>query len=387
MLTHLQVDGFRRLNGVDLALRPLNVLIGPNGSGKTSLLDAVWLLRPCWYGALRVWFEHHGGFAQTVSNLNVQSGRRMTLSYEVTDTNSESVAYLVSLQERGPSYSIESETLDLKRATGSRLEAVLKRNAQTAMVQTISTIHESKWESREAESDEEWGESALAWAPWARVVLGSTYKHSEIARFGVLEVGPQAPVRLPGQLGSVTVPRFDGSDLASCLYTLRESHPESFEAVEAALRSAFLEFERLGFPPVAAGMIVLTWKDRTSSQAYYVNQLSEGTLRFLWLVTILTSPGLPPVTIIDEPEVSLHPRMLMILAELMREASLRTQLFVATHSATLIGFLEPKEVLAINRDEETGNATFQWADDLDLEAWLRDYNLGELWQIGQIGGR
>src|SRR5947207_12506285 len=113
----------------------------------------------------------------------------------------------------------------------------------------------------------------------------------------------------------------------------------------------------------------MTWKDRTSKHPFYMHQLSEGTLRFLWLVTLLQSPGLTALTLIDEPEVSLHPELLSLLADLLREASSRTQIIVATHSDRLIRFLEPKEVLVVNQTAD-GTSKLTWADSLDLAEWL-----------------
>ena len=145
-------------------------------------------------------------------------------------------------------------------------------------------------------------------------------------------------------------------------------------------------FESLGFPPVAAGMIAMTWKDKAFKAPFYLNQLSEGTLRFLWLVSLLQSPQLPTITMIDEPEVSLHPELLALFAELLREASLRSHIVVGTHSDKLVGFLDPSEVVVMDIDED-GAATMTWADTFDLDAWLVDYSLDEVWQMGRIGGR
>jgi predicted ATPase len=117
-----------------------------------------------------------------------------------------------------------------------------------------------------------------------------------------------------------------------------------------------------------------------------MHQLSEGTLRFLWLVTLLQSPGLTAVTLIDEPEVSLHPELLSLLADLMREASQRTQLIVATHADRLIRYLRPEEVVAININE-AGAAEMIWADELDLEQWLDEYTMDEVWRLGRMGAR
>lgn len=130
----------------------------------------------------------------------------------------------------------------------------------------------------------------------------------------------------------------------------------------------------------------MTWKDRNFTKPLYMNELSEGTLRFLWLTALLQSPSLPAITMIDEPEVSLHPELLSLLAEMMREASARTQLIVATHSDRLIRYLRPEEVVVMDADEE-GLTTATWADELDLEKWLDEYTLDEVWRMGRMGGR
>jgi predicted ATPase len=167
---------------------------------------------------------------------------------------------------------------------------------------------------------------------------------------------------------------------------MRETAHERFYAVEDALRAAFPTMERLEFPPVAAGTLTLGWRERGFVRPFYANELSEGTLRFLWLATLLQSPGLPKVTLIDEPEVSLHPEMLRLLADLMREASERSQLIVATHSDRLVRFLEPKELVVCDLDE-SGGLTATRADELDVKSWLEDYTLDQLWSKGILGGR
>lgn len=82
----------------------------------------------------------------------------------------------------------------------------------------------------------------------------------------------------------------------------------------------------------------------------------------------------------------MHPELLSLLADMMREASNRTQLVVATHSDRLIRFLKPEEIVLMDADED-GMTSLKWADELDLEAWLQDYSLDELWSNGRLGAR
>ena len=101
---------------------------------------------------------------------------------------------------------------------------------------------------------------------------------------------------------------------------------------------------------------------------------------------MLQSPGLTALTLLDEPEVSLHPELLSLLADLLREASNRTQLIVATHSDRLIRFLQPNEIVLMDSTDD-GMSTMKWADELDLEKWMKDYSLDELWSNGRLGAR
>jgi predicted ATPase len=213
-----------------------------------------------------------------------------------------------------------------------------------------------------------------------RRILGS------VTQYHALDVGTRAPVKLPQQMKPANLPGADGEDLIPFLYYLREGNHDRYEAIEDTLRAAFPSFESLSFPPVAAGMLTMTWKDRNFKKPFFMQELSEGTLRFIWLVSLLQSPGLSTVTMIDEPEVSLHPELLSILADLMREAAKRTQLIVATHSDRFIRFLEPKEIVVMDSDDD-GDTTAKWGDSLDLDEWLKEYSLDEVWRMGRMGGR
>ena len=211
-----------------------------------------------------------------------------------------------------------------------------------------------------------------------RRLASSTFYH-------VLNVDPRSPVRLPQPMQPAELPGRNGEDLVSCLFSLWGTDRNRFDVIEDSLRAAFPRFERLEFPVVAAGTLALAWRERGFSKPLYMHQLSEGTLRFLWLTTLLQS-RLTALTLLDEPEVSLHPELLSLMADQLREASKRTQILVATHSDTLIRFLEPSEVVVLDSTED-GMITLTRADELDLGDWLKDYSLDELWRNGRLGAR
>ena len=103
------------------------------------------------------------------------------------------------------------------------------------------------------------------------------------------------------------------------------------------------------------------------------------------LLTLLYSPGLTEVTLLDEPEVSLHPKLLSLLADVLREAACRTQLIVATHADRLVRFLKPEEIVAV--DVEDGLATLTRGNEMELEDWLTEYSMDQIWSMGRLGGQ
>ena len=375
----LQIKGFRRLHDIDLEMRPLMVMIGANGVGKTSVLDAFSLLSASAAGKLNSKLSGMGGITDI---LTINRAQEVSMSIDMGVPGHEPLKYDLHLVTKGASYTIPIETLSQSR-TGYP-EPFMHIDSLYGDVKYYE-IDEGKllrptWDHNPLETSLSQVPKMFRQPEELRSILSSA------SHYHVLDVGERAPVKLPQQMKPAELPGEDGEELVPFLYYLRESDVDRYEGIIDSLKLAFHGFEGLNFPPVAAGMLTMTWKEKCFKNPLYMNQLSEGTLRFLWLVSLLQSPGLSTITMIDEPEVSLHPEFLSLLAEFMRESSQRTQLIVATHSDRLIRFLEPKEVVVMDIDED-GFAAARWADSLDLEKWLKDYRLDEVWRMGRMGGR
>lgn len=384
MIERIHIQGFRRLADVDLPLKPLNVLIGANGCGKTTFLDVLAIISSSARGELTKTVSDIGGLGPTLTSLTTYSGPgHVRFGVTIRSTLNAQSFYEFDLFPIGVGYAVDQESFTEFLDEQSPL-LYLKRD-----IHSVKKLVPAGGELRMIEENGKFSpqETALSVDDRLFVVTSNAIDFlSSSLRYHNLEIGLRSPARLPQQLNMATTPGANGEGLISCLFDLRESHPDRYDSVEAALRAAFPNFERLGFPPVAAGLLAMTWKDKTSKQPFYMHQLSEGTLRFLWLVTLLYSPGLTAITMIDEPEVSLHPELLAILAELFREASSRTQLIIATHSDRLIRYLKPEEVVAMNM-LESGAVEMVRGSDMELEQWLKDYSMDELWSMGRLGGR
>ncbi|MCF4965862.1 AAA family ATPase [Nostoc sp. CMAA1605] len=379
LFENIHIHGYRRLYDLSIKMRPLTVMIGANGVGKTSLLEIFLLLAASAKGQLEPKISEWGGLSEIMTRDRSHS---LNISLSMSVPKYAPLDYHVEVIPKALSYEIALETLTQQNNIYAS-EPFKHIESRGLDVKYFSPDDQKllrpNWEHNPLET-------SLSQVP-------KMYQEPENFRkrlascsfYGALNVAPKSPVRLPQSMRPATLPGSNGEDLVSCLYYLRETDAERFEIIEDTLAAAFPDFERLGFPPVAAGTLTMTWKDKNFSQPLYMHQLSEGILRFLWLVTLLQSPDLSVVTLIDEPEVSLHPELLRLLADLMREASQRTQLIVATHSDRLIRFLSAEEVLVC--DAEDGLTTMNWADAFDLDKWLQDYSLDQVWAMNLIGGR
>jgi predicted ATPase len=379
LLTSLQVQGYRCLADVAIPLRSPMVLIGPNGSGKTALLEIFTLLRDAANERLEEALDKRAGISHVLFAGGAES---LIIRLTAVDEAQRKLEYSLEIGQRGLGYVIKSETLTREQDSPKSTPKFYIHNVSGRcryLDPKTKRLKAPTWKFEETET-------ALGQVPrMFRRPAEFRRTLQETQLYHAVDVSEHAVIRLPQTLRPVKLPAPNGGDLYAALYNLRTSNERSFERIQEALSAAFPGFRKLEFPIVTSGQATLAWYQEGFDEPFYPDQLSEGMLRFLWLTTILLSPTLPPIMLIDEPEVSLHPELLMILAGLIREAAQRTQLIVATHADRLIRWLQPNEVVIVDREEDRAGLT--WADKLNLGDWLKKYTLDELWLMGELGGR
>ena len=177
----------------------------------------------------------------------------------------------------------------------------------------------------------------------------------------------------------------DGQNLISVLHTLYTNDRDFKKEINAAMRAAFGDdFEELVFPPAADQRIQLRVRWKSLKREQSAADLSDGTLRFLFLLAVLSSPDPAPMIAIDEPETGLHPSMLPIIAEYAVDAARRTQVILTTHSPQFLdafGKTVPTTTVVKWNDGETELKTI---DGGELALWLKDYSLGALHKSGEL---
>jgi predicted ATPase len=176
-------------------------------------------------------------------------------------------------------------------------------------------------------------------------------------------------------------------NLAAFLYWMQEKRPDHFANIEDAIRQIAPFFDEFRLEPskLNESIIRLEWREKGSDAYFDATSLSDGTLRFICLVTLLLQPDLPPVVLLDEPELGLHPAAIAILADLLSSAATRAQIIVATQSATLVNHFSPQSVWTVDRKDN--QSVFRHLAGEDMTAWLDDYALGELWEKNVLGAR
>jgi predicted ATPase len=177
----------------------------------------------------------------------------------------------------------------------------------------------------------------------------------------------------------------DAQNLINVLNTLYVTDREFERSINEAMAAAFgNDFDKLIFPPAADQRIQLRIRWKSLKRETSAADLSDGTMRFLFLITALAAPKLPPVIAIDEPETGLHPSMFPIIAEYAAEASKRAQIIFTTHSDQFLDAcsrFQPTVTVTKWQDGETVLRTI--AGD-ELERWLKQYTLGALYRSGEL---
>ena len=219
-----------------------------------------------------------------------------------------------------------------------------------------------------------------------------TYVREHLLRWRLyhfLDTSASSPIKKTVAVDDNDFLRHDGSNLAAFLYYLREEHGRSYEMIRRTVQLVAPFFDDFFLKPLKRNKdtIRLRWWHRGSDDYFDAASLSDGSLRFIALATLLLQPIelRPSVILLDEPELGLHPAAITILASLIKQVSTETQIVVATQSPLILDHFEPEDVLVAERVE--GATQFTRLEGEKLKIWLEDYSLGQLWEKNEFGGR
>jgi len=348
MLDRIKIEGYKSIRDLDLQLKPINILIGSNGVGKTNFISFFKLVNNIYEQRLRNYTMQNR--AETLLHFGSKHTREIKGYLKFGDN-----AYSFTLQPR------DNGSMFLA------LESSIYR-------------HSSYWNRDNDESCIK--DSDTFRDKWLRAYLRS-YK---IYHFHDTAKG--SPLRTASPINDNTILREDGGNIPSFLYLLQQKHPKTLKRIEMMIKSVMPYFERFDLhPSQLAPEIELSWIDSTAPDKYFsAADLSDGSIRFIALTTLLLQPVLPKVIIIDEPELGLHPVAINRLGAMIKSASEKgCQMIISTQSVNLINNFTAGDIITVDRKD--GQSVFNRLDENTLKNWIEDYSLGELWMKSVINGQ
>ena len=203
------------------------------------------------------------------------------------------------------------------------------------------------------------------------------------------DTSSEAKIKKNGYINDNHYLRHDAGNLAAFLYQMQQNNETHYRRIVNTLQSVTPFFGDFVLAPSGLNpeYITLNWRDRGADPdiVFGPHQLSDGTIRLIALITLLLQPHLPELIVIDEPELGLHPYAISILVALLKSVSRKTQIIVSTQSVTLVDQLDPEHLIVVDRLDD--QSIFKRIKEAELESWLEEYSLGELWEKNVLGGR
>ncbi len=359
-LDKISIYGFKSFESLEgFKLHDLNVLIGANGAGKSNVVEFFRLLRELVQQRLQKYIKKFGPADGYFFN-GVQYTKQITADLAFGDNR-----YIFSLEPTAEGDILIGEEQTQYTGDGS-----------------LFTLAEGRLESVLKDCKDDPGFTARLgtnWYVWNSVSSWQVYHFHDTSMTAGMrrDSGVEQTKRLDPY----------GENLAAFLYGLREKHPETYQVIRRTMQRMapfFDDFELTVRKNKTEDQVRLTWRQKDKDYIFSPGHLSDGTIRFLCLITALLQPCPPSTIIIDEPELGLHPEALVILAGLVRSASSRMQIIICTQAPIFLSEFEPEQVITVDQIE--GATRLTRLDSKELAEWLQEFSLGELWLKGNVGG-
>ncbi len=367
-LTRLHLGGFRSIADSAVDFGDLNVLIGPNGSGKSNLIGFLRMLG-FMLGSDR-------GLGQFVG----LSGGASALLHDGPKQTPFLSAHLTVETGRGSN----DYAFRLAHAAGDRLVFLEEqcrfrarnRDSEPPWITLGSGGHHAPALSEDT-ARQEHGRKTVA-------TIHALMRGLAVYQFH--DTSDQARIK---QLWSVSDNRYlkhDAANLAPFLLRLRENEPAVYRRIVSTIRRVAPFFDDFVLEP-ENDRVMLKWREQGSDEVFAAHQASDGTLRAMALITLFRQPAetMPPMIIVDEPELGLHPYAVAVVGELIRTVAQERQVLLATQSTAFLDEFAAEDVIVSERHGR--ESRFQRLAPDDLSEWLEAYSLGDLWTMNVLGGR
>ncbi len=360
LLDFLTIRGFKSIRNLeDFQLRKLNVFIGANGAGKSNLISFFRMLHSLIDGNLSDYVRNSGGISDLLFN-----GRKATEKMEFETRFGRRGFRFNIVPTPTEDYALTSEARFFERGTSGWWELGDSFDGKSLLVKEVE----------QGGGDSEYSKPVY-------------YSVSSWKIYHFHDTSENAPMRHAEIIQDNKYLRFNASNIAPFLLRLKNEEPSIYNEILQSCRLVIPYFDDFLLDVQVLGQkekVSLSWKAKGSDYPMQPYHFSDGSIRFICLAVALLQPNPPSLLIIDEPELGLHPAAISLLAELVQNASERSQLLVATQSPAFIDNFAVNDVVVVNR--ENGESTFKRLEEKDYSFWLENYSVGELWSKNVISG-
>lgn len=360
IIKNIQIKGFKSIKDIDLPLEPLNIIIGSNGVGKTNFISAFKFLNQIANKNLQNYIATSGG-ADSFLHFGSKNTNELSICLDF-DVN----AYSVNL------INANADTLLIKNEIGYfRADKINFLGGNKKQIITDQISQESNLPK-----------------------CGTKTIQQHISRFlnsyrvyHFHDTSTTAKVKKTTNSSDNVQLHTDAGNLASMLYFFKSEFPYEYNNIVDTIRLVAPYFKDFVLIPDVNGNILPRWAHKNFEKVFTFDDLSDGTLRFICLATLLLQPSkfLPDTILIDEPELGLHPHAISVLAGLMKSISKKKkQIIASSQSVTLINQFKAQDILIADIKENATN--IRRLEEEEVKEWLEDYQLGTIWEKNIIGG-
>lgn len=360
IIKNIQIKGFKSIKNIDLPLEPLNIIIGSNGVGKTNFISAFKFLNQIANKNLQNYIATSGG-ADSFLYFGSKNTNELSICLDF-DVN----AYYVNL------INANADSLLIKNEIGYfRADKINFSGGTKQLIITDKISQESNLPK-----------------------CGTKTIQQHISRFlnsyrvyHFHDTSTTAKVKKTTNSSDNVQLHSDAGNLASMLYFFKNEFPYEYNNIVDTIRLVAPYFKDFVLIPDVNGNILPRWEHKNYEKVFTFDDLSDGTLRFICLTTLLLQPSifLPDTILIDEPELGLHPHAISVLAGLMKSISKKNkQIIASSQSVTLINQFKAKDILIADIKENATN--IRRLKEEEVKEWLEDYQLGTIWEKNIIGG-
>lgn len=360
MIRQIIIENYKSIHKATIDLAPINVLIGANGAGKSNLISFFELLSALYNQRLQRYILERGGIGRLLHN-GLKGSDRIRGVFNFSNRNA--LGFVLLPTDTGGAVIATQDCFNSGGSPDMDYEA----------------WHRATWDNSVSESQIRDNKT------WRAGYLQEFLESFTVYHFH--DTSRTSAMRQACDVGDNRYLRHDASNLPAFLYRVQQTEPRVFTLIEQTIRSIAPYFKRFSLAPspLAPNQMSLVWEEQDSDMYLDAQSLSDGTLRFIALATLLLQPDPPKTIVIDEPELGLHPAAIEKLAALVRVASHKAQVIIATQSSSFVSCFEPEDIVVVERKE--GSTAFVRPDKERLASWLEDYSLGELWEKNLIGGK